>query len=205
MKYTRFHTTALCSPSRAALLSGRNHHAVGMGGITEIATAAPGYNSVRPNTVTPLAEILRLNGYTTGQFGKCHEVPVWETSPAGPFDRWPTGSGFQQFFGFIAGETNQWYPVLHEGVAPVEAWGTPEQGYHLMPDLADRTIGWIRQQKALTPDQPFFTYFAPGATHAPHHVPSEWADKYRGQFDQGWDALREETFARQKALGVDPG
>ncbi len=204
LKYTRFHTTALCSPTRAALLSGRNHHAVGMGGITEIATAAPGYNSMRPNTVTPLAEILRLNGYATAQFGKCHEVPVWETSPAGPFDRWPTGSGFQQFFGFIAGETNQWYPVLHEGVAPVEAWGTPEEGYHLMPDLADRTIGWIRQQKALTPDQPFFTYFAPGATHAPHHVPVEWADRYRGQFDQGWDVLREETFARQKALGVIP-
>ena len=204
LKYTRFHTTALCSPTRAALLSGRNHHSVGMGGITEIATSAPGYNSVRPNTVTPLAEILRLNGYATAQFGKCHEVPVWETSPAGPFDRWPTGSGFQHFFGFIAGETNQWYPALHEGVTPVEPWGTPEDGYHLMPDLADRAIAWIRQQKALTPDQPFFTYFAPGATHAPHHVPAEWADKYRGQFDQGWDVLREETFARQKALGVIP-
>ncbi len=204
LKYTRFHTTALCSPSRAALLSGRNHHSVGMGSITEIATSAPGYSSIRPNTITPLAEILRLNGYATGQFGKCHEVPAWETSPAGPFDRWPTGSGFQHFFGFIAGETNQWYPALHEGVTPVDAWGTPEEGYHLMPDLADKTVAWIRQQKALTPDQPFFAYFAPGATHAPHHVPAEWADKYKGVFDDGWDALREQTFARQKQLGVIP-
>src|SRR5262245_49129544 len=115
LKYTRFHTTALCSPSRAALLSGRNHHAVGMGGITEIATSAPGYNSIRPNTCAPLAEILRLNGYATAQFGKCHEVPVWETSPAGPFDRWPTGSGFEHFYGFVGGETNQYYPALHDG------------------------------------------------------------------------------------------
>jgi arylsulfatase A-like enzyme len=204
LKYTRFHTTALCSPTRAALLSGRNHHAVGMGGITEIATSAPGYNSVRPNTMAPLAEILRLNGYATAQFGKCHEVPAWETSPAGPFDRWPTGSGFQHFYGFIAGETNQWYPALHEGVTPVEPWGTPEQGYHLMPDLADKAIAWVQQQKALTPDQPFFCYFAPGATHAPHHVPKDWADRYKGRFDQGWDRLREETFARQKQLGVIP-
>ncbi len=175
-----------------------------MGSITEIATSAPGYSSMRPNTITPLAEILRLNGYTTGQFGKCHEVPVWETSPAGPFDRWPTESGFEHFFGFIAGETNQWYPALHEGTTPVDAWGTPEEGYHLMPDLADKTIAWIRQQKALTPDQPFFAYFAPGATHAPHHVPGEWADKYKGAFADGWDALREATFARQKQLGVIP-
>jgi arylsulfatase A-like enzyme len=204
LKYTRFHTTALCSPTRAALLSGRNHHSVGMGGITEIATSAPGYNSVRPNTMAPLAEILRLNGYATAQFGKCHEVPAWETSPAGPFDRWPTGSGFQHFYGFIAGETNQWYPALHEGVTPVEPWGTPEQGYHLMPDLADKAIAWVQQQKALTPDQPFFCYFAPGATHAPHHVPKDWADRYKGRFDQGWDRLREETFARQKQLGVIP-
>jgi arylsulfatase A-like enzyme len=175
-----------------------------MGVITEQATSAPGYSSVRPNTVTPLAEILRLNGYATAQFGKCHEVPAWETSPAGPFDRWPTGSGFQHFYGFIAGETNQWYPALHQDVTPIEPWGTPEQGYHLMPDLADTAIAWVRQQKALTPDQPFFCYFATGATHAPHHVPTEWADRYKGKFDQGWDAVREETFARQKELGVIP-
>jgi arylsulfatase A-like enzyme len=176
----------------------------GWGAITEQATSAPGYSSIRPNTVTPLAEILRLNGYATAQFGKCHEVPAWETSPAGPFDRWPTGSGFQHFYGFIAGETNQWYPALHQDVTPIEPPGTPEQGYHLMPDLADKAITWLRQQKALTPDQPFFCYFAPGATHAPHHVPTEWADRYKGKFDQGWDAVREETFARQKELGVIP-
>jgi arylsulfatase len=204
LKYVRFHTTALCSPTRAALLTGRNHHAVGMGGITEVATSAPGYNSLRPNTCAPLAEVLKLNGYATAHFGKCHEVPVWETSPAGPFDRWPTGSGFQHFYGFIGGETHQFYPTLYQDTMPVEPWGTPEEGYHLMPDLTDKAIAWIHQQKALTPDQPFFAYFAPGATHAPHHVPKEWADKYRGRFDQGWDRLREETLARQKQLGVIP-
>jgi arylsulfatase A-like enzyme len=205
LRYTRFHTTALCSPTRAALLSGRNHHAVGMGGITEIATSAPGYSSVRPNSCAPLAETLRLNGFATAQFGKCHEVPVWETSPVGPFDRWPSpGNGFQHFYGFIGGETNQYYPALHQGTAAVEPDRTPEQGYHLMADLADRTIAWVRQQKALTPDQPFFVYFAPGATHVPHHVPKEWADRYKGKFDQGWDAVREQTFARQKELGVIP-
>ncbi|HEY7482889.1 MAG TPA: YhjD/YihY/BrkB family envelope integrity protein, partial [Streptosporangiaceae bacterium] len=204
LRYTRFHTTALCSPTRAALLSGRNHHAVGMGSITETATAAPGYSSMRPNTCTPLPETLRLNGYATAHLGKCHEVPVWETSPAGPFDRWPTGNGFEYFYGFIGGETNQWYPDLVEGTTPIEPPGTPEQGYHLMPDLTDRAIRWVRQERALTPDRPFFMYFAPGATHAPHHVPIEWADKYRGRFDQGWDRIREETFARQKDLGVIP-
>ena len=204
LRYTRFHTTALCSPTRAALLSGRNHHTVGMGSITELATPAPGYSSVRPNNCAPLPETLKLNGYATAHFGKCHEVPVWETSPAGPFDRWPTGNGFEYFYGFLGGETNQWYPDLVENTANIEAPATPEDGYHLMPDLADRAIGWIRQQKALTPDRPFFVYFAPGATHAPHHVPAEWADKYKGQFDQGWDRVREETFARQKKLGVIP-
>ena len=204
LRYTRFHTTALCSPTRAALLSGRNHHTVGMGCITELATPAPGYSSVRPNNCAPLPETLKLNGYATAHFGKCHEVPVWETSPAGPFDRWPTGNGFEYFYGFLGGETNQWYPDLVENTANIEAPATPQDGYHLMPDLADRAIGWIRQQKALTPDRPFFVYFAPGATHAPHHVPTEWADKYKGQFDQGWDRVREESFARQKKLGVIP-
>ncbi|GAA5085767.1 arylsulfatase AtsD [Microbacterium yannicii] len=203
LKYTRFHTTALCSPTRAALLSGRNHHTVGMGGITEIATSAPGYSSLRPNNCAPLAETLKLNGYSTSQFGKCHEVPVWESSPMGPFDHWPTpGNGFEYFYGFIGGETNQWYPAIYENTSPVEPWGTPEEGYHFMGDMTDKAIGWMKQRKSLTPDKPFFTYFAPGATHAPHHVPVEWADKYKGKFDQGWDALREETFARQKALGV---
>lgn len=204
LKYTRFHTTALCSPTRAAMLSGRNHHAVGMGGITEIATSAPGYNSIRPNTCAPLAEVLKLNGYSTAQFGKCHEVPVFESTPIGPYDRWPTGSGFERFYGFIGGETSQYAPPLYDGTTPIQAPRTAEEGYHLTEDLADRTIDYIRQQKSIAPDKPFFIYFAPGATHAPHHVPSEWIAKYKGKFDQGWDKVREETFARQKALGVVP-
>ncbi len=204
LRYTRFHTTALCSPSRAALLSGRNHHSVGMGGITEIATSAPGYNSLKPNSMAALPEILKLNGYSTAQFGKCHEVPVWETSPVGPFDHWPTGSGFEYFYGFVAGETNQWYPAIHEGTKQVEPSKTPEEGYHFMEDMTDKAIAWVRQQRLLANDKPFFMYFAPGATHAPHHVPKEWADKYKGKFDKGWDKQREETFARQKQLGVIP-
>jgi arylsulfatase A-like enzyme len=205
LRYTRFHTTAICSPTRAALITGRNHHSVGMGGITEMATSAPGYSSVRPNTCATIAEILKLNGYATAHVGKCHEVPVWETSPAGPFDRWPSpGNGFEYFYGFLGGETDQYYPTLREGITRVEPWGTPEDGYHLTEDLTDKAIAWIRQQKALTPDKPFFAYFAPGATHAPHHVPKEWADKYRGRFDHGWDRQREVTFARQKELGVVP-
>nr|WP_175282007.1 arylsulfatase [Prescottella equi] len=205
LKYTRFHTTALCSPTRAALLTGRNHHTVGMGSITEMATAAPGYTSVRPDTCAPLAEILKLNGYATAHVGKCHEVPIWETSPVGPFDRWPSpGNGFEYFYGFLGGETDQWYPTLHEGTGRVEPWGTPEEGYHLTEDLADKAIAWVRQQKVLTPDKPFFLYFAPGATHAPHHVPQQWAQRYRGRFDDGWDVLRERIFARQKELGVVP-
>jgi arylsulfatase len=205
LKFNRFHTTALCSPTRQALLTGRNHHSVNMGGITEIATSAPGYTSVRPKDKAPLAEILKLNGFATAQFGKCHEVPVWETSPVGPFDRWPSGGGgFEYLYGFIGGEANQWYPSLYEGTNPVEADKTPEEGYHLVDDMTTKAIKWIRQQKALTPDQPFFIYFAPGATHAPHHVPTDWIEKNKGRFDQGWDKLREETFARQKELGVIP-
>ena len=204
LKYNRFHTTALCSPTRQALLTGRNHHAVGMGGITEIATSAPGYNSIRPNTCAPLAETLKLNGYSTAQFGKCHEVPVWETSPMGPFSAWPTGSGFEHFYGFIGGETNQYAPAIYRDTVPVEQPKTAEEGYHFTEDMTDEAIDWISQQKALMPDKPFFVYFAPGATHAPHHVRPEWSDKYKGAFDDGWDALRERTFARQKELGVIP-
>ena len=205
LRYNRFHTTALCSPTRQALLTGRNHHSCGMGGITEIATGAPGYCSVLPNSMSPLAKTLKLNGYSTAQFGKCHEVPVWQTSQAGPFDAWPTGGGgFEHFYGFIGGEANQWYPTLYEGTTPVEVKKTPEEGYHLVEDMTDKAIRWIGQQKALAPDKPFFVYFAPGATHAPHHVPKEWADRYAGKFDQGWDRVREETFARQKALGIVP-
>jgi arylsulfatase A-like enzyme len=205
LRYNRFHTTALCAPTRQALLTGRNHHSVGMGGITEVATSAPGYSSIRPNTAAPLAETLKLNGYSTAQFGKCHEVPVWQANPMGPFDAWPSaGGGFEHFFGFLGGETNQYSPALYEGTSPIEPDKTPEEGYHFTEDMTDRAISWIRQQKALMPDKPFFTYFSLGATHAPHHVPSEWSDKYKGKFDQGWDALREETFARQKKLGVIP-
>ena len=205
LKYSRFHTTALCSPTRAALLSGRNHHAVGMGGITEIATSAPGYNSLRPKSAAPLAETLKLNGYSTAQFGKCHEVPVWQTSPMGPFDNWPhPGGGFEHFYGFIGGETNQYAPAIYQDTVPVEPDRTPEEGYHFTEDMTDHAIDWVRQQKALMADKPFFVYFAPGATHAPHHVPTEWSDRYKGKFDHGWDRLREETFARQKELGVIP-
>ena len=146
---------------------------------------------------------LKLNGYSTSQFGKCHEVPVWQSSPMGPFDMWPSGGGgFEYFYGFIGGENNQWYPALYEGLTPVEPEKTPEEGYHLTEDLADHAIDWVRAQKALMPNKPFFMYFAPGATHAPHHVPQEWADKYKGQFAHGWDRQRELTFARQKELGV---
>jgi arylsulfatase len=205
LRYNRFHTTALCAPTRQALLTGRNHHSVGMGSITETATSAPGNSSLRPNTKAPLAMTLKLNGYSTAQFGKCHEVPVWQSSPMGPFDAWPSGGGgFETFYGFIGGENNQWDPALYDGTTPVEPPATPEEGYHLTEDLADRAVGWMRQQKALMPDKPFFVYFAPGATHAPHHVPKEWADRYAGQFDDGWDVQRERTFARQKELGIIP-
>ncbi len=205
LKYNRFHTCALCAPTRQALMTGRNHHSVGMGNITETATAAPGQNSLRPNTKAPVAMTLKLNGYSTAMFGKCHEVPVWENNPMGPFDHWPSGGGgFEYFYGFIGGENNQWDPALWEGTNTVEPPATPEEGYHLTEDLADHAVNWIRTQKALMPDKPFFVYFSPGATHAPHHVPKEWADKYKGQFAMGWDKLREEILARQKALGVVP-
>jgi arylsulfatase A-like enzyme len=204
VKLTRFHTTALCSPTRQAMLTGRNHHSVGMGCITELATSAPGYSSIRPKDKAPFPETLRLNGYSTAQFGKCHEVPAWEVSPVGPFHQWPIGSGFEYFYGFIGGETHQYYPGLYEGTSPIEPEKSPEEGYTLNEDLADRAITWVRQQKALTPDKPFFMYWAPGAVHAPHHVPKEWSDKYRGKFDDGWDVARERILARQKELGVVP-
>jgi arylsulfatase A-like enzyme len=203
LKYSRFHSTALCAPTRKALLTGRNHHSVAMGSITETATSAPGQTTLTPNTKAPLALTLKLNGYSTAQFGKCHEVPVWQTSPMGPFDMWPSGGGgFEYFYGFIGAENNQYYPALYEGLNPVEPAKTPEQGYHLTEDLADHAIDWVRTQKALMPDKPFFMYFAPGATHAPHHVPKEWAEKYRGKFAHGWDKQREIMLARQKELGV---
>lgn len=202
LSYNRFHTTAICSPTRATLLTGRNHHTVGMGNVTEIATNAPGYTSVRPNSVAPIAEVLRLNGYSTAAFGKMHQTPVWEVSASGPFDRWPTGEGFEKFYGFVGGETNQWAPGLYDGTTPVEPPDDPN--YHLTQDLVDHAIAWVQSQHSLTPDKPFFLYLSFGATHAPHHVPQEWNDKYRGKFDQGWDAVRDATLARQKKLGLVP-
>lgn len=185
LQYTRFHTTALCSPTRSALLTGRNHHSVGMGGITEMATSAPGNNSIWPNDKAPLAEILKLNGYSTAQFGKCHEVPIWETSPMGPFRQWPTGMGFEHFYGFIGGETNQYYPVIFENTTPVEPQTTPGQGYHFMSDMTDRAIAYLKYSKSVAPQKPVFMYFAPGAAHAPHQPPKEWSEKFRGKFDAG--------------------
>jgi len=202
LSYNQFHTTALCSPTRAALLSGRNHHVNNMGSITETATAFPGQTGQRPNAVAPLAEMLRLNGFSTAAFGKSHETAAWEVSPSGPTDRWPTRSGFDHFYGFIGGETNQWAPAIYQDMSRIEVPRDPN--YNFMTDMTNQAIQWTQAQKSLTPDRPFFIYFAPGATHAPHHVPKEWIAKYKGQFDQGWDKLREETLARQIKLGVVP-
>ena len=202
LRYNNFHTTSLCSPTRAALKSGRNHHMVNMGFITEMATGFPGNTGQIPNATAPVAEILRLNGYSTAAFGKWHETAAWEAGISGPFDRWPTHQGFDKFYGFIGGETNQWAPYLYDGVAQVELPNDPN--YHFMTDMTDKAVAWIDYQKALTPDKPLFVYFAPGATHAPHHVPAQWIAKWKGKFDQGWDRLREETLARQKRLGIVP-
>ncbi len=202
LRYNNFHTTALCSPTRAALKAGRNHHTLNMSFITEMATAFPGATAQIPNSAAPVAETLRLNGYSTAAFGKWHETPVWEASVSGPSDRWPTRQGFDKFYGFIGGETNQWAPLLFNGVAMVEVPEDPN--YHFMTDMTDKSVAWIRYQKALTPDKPFFIYFAPGATHAPHHVPKEWIAKWVGKFDKGWDAVREETLARQIKMGIVP-
>jgi arylsulfatase len=202
LRYTAFHTTALCSPTRAALLTGRNHHAVGTGVVTEMATGFEGYTSIIPKSAATVAEVLRQNGYNTAAFGKWHNTPVWETSVAGPFDRWPTGQGFEYFYGFQGGETNQYTPALFENTSPVEI--SYPSGRTLNDDLADRAIAWLRSQKSVAPDKPFLVYWAPGATHAPHHVPRHWADQFKGKFDRGWDQLREETFARQKKIGVIP-
>ncbi|MCB0988312.1 MAG: arylsulfatase [Microthrixaceae bacterium] len=203
-KFTRFHTTALCSPTRQALLTGRNHHSVNMGVIAEVATSTPGYTGVRPDTCATLAQVLRMNGYSTGAFGKMHQTPPWETSPSGPFDRWPTGEGFDKFYGFLGGDTHQFTPALVDGTTQIEPPRTPEEGYHLSEDLVDQLIGWTANLHALTPDKPWFGYLAFGATHAPHHAPVEYLERYRGAFDHGYDRQREITFARQKELGVVP-
>jgi arylsulfatase len=202
LRYTNFHTTALCSPTRAALKSGRNHHTVAMGFITEMATGFPGATGQIPNATAPLAEMLRLNGYSTAAFGKWHETAVWETSVSGPYDRWPTHQGFDEFYGFIGGETNQWAPYLYDGVTQVELPDDPK--YHFMTDMTDKAVAWIGFQKAITPERPFFVYFAPGAVHAPHHVPAEWIARWKGKFDQGWDEIRKTTLARQIKEGIVP-
>ena len=202
LRYNNFHTTALCSPTRAALKSGRNHHTVNMGFITEMATGFPGATGQIPDATAPLAEMLRLNGYSTAAFGKWHETAAWEASVSGPFSRWPTRQGFDKFYGFIGGETNQWAPFLYDGDAQVELPNDPK--YHFMTDMTDKAVAWIKYQKALTPDKPLFVYFAPGATHAPHHVPQEWIARWKGKFEQGWDKLREETLARQIKMGIVP-
>ena len=202
LMYNRFHTTALCSPTRVALLTGYNHHSNNMGSITETATTFPGNTGVRPQSITPMAEVLRQNGYNTAAFGKYHETPPWEISNSGPQDRWPTRSGFEKFYGFIGGETNQWAPLIYDGVTMVETPDNPN--YHFTTDMTNQAISWVRFQQALSPQKPFFMYFAPGATHAPHHVPKEWIDKYKGQFDMGWDKIRELTLERQNKLGIVP-
>ena len=202
LRYNQFHTTALCSPTRMALLTGRNHHSANAGSVMEVATAFPGNAGVRPESVAPLAEMLRLNGYSTAAFGKYHETAPWEVSVSGPFDRWPTRSGFDKFYGFIGGETNMWAPLIYEGTTKIEPPNDPD--YHFTTDMTNQAILWTRYQQSLTPDKPFFIYFATGATHAPHHVPEEWIAKYKGKFDNGWDKYREETLARQIEIGVVP-
>ncbi len=202
LRYNRFHTTALCSPTRAVLLSGRNHHQVAFGTVTEIANSYPGYNTFWPKSVVSLPEMLRRNGYSTAAFGKWHNTPLWEISPVGPFDRWPTGLGFDYFYGFMGGESSLWEPAMYRNTTAVEP--APGPGYHQTTDIADDAIHWVKTRDALAPAQPYFLYFAPGATHAPHHVPAEWIKRYRGNFDGGWDRLRDDIFARQKKLGVIP-
>lgn len=202
LRYNHFHTTALCSPTRTALLSGRNHHMNNMGSITETATGFPGNTGRRPNSIAPLAEMVRLNGYSTAFFGKNHETAPWEVSASGPTDRWPTRSGFDKFYGFFGGETDQWNPTIYDGMTRIPTPNRP--GYNFMTDMADQAISWMKFQNSLTPDKPFFMYFAPGATHAPHHVPKEWIAKNKGRFDGGWDKLRADTLARQIELGVVP-
>ena len=204
LRYSRFHVTPLCSPTRQALMTGRNHHSVGHGRHLEMSTPEPGYHGYRPASAATIAQILSGNGYCTAAFGKWHQTPPVEVSPSGPFPRWPMGEGFDYFYGFMGAEMNHWYPQLYQGRYAVEPDRLPEDGYHLSEDLVDKAIAWVENQQAITPDRPFFTYVALGATHAPFHVAPEWRDKYAGRFDAGWDAQREQTLARQKELGIVP-
>jgi len=205
LRFNQFHTTALCSPTRSALITGRNHHTNATGVIMEMGTGYPGYNSLMPKSSGTIAEVLKQNGYNTSWFGKNHNVPDWHTSQAGPFDLWPTGLGFEYFYGFIGGDTDQWHSAIFEGTKPVEA--EEQRGpnpKHFDVLMADKAIAWIRLQHSMAPDKPFFAYYTTGTAHAPHHAPKEWIAKFKGQFDQGWDKVREETFARQKKLGIIP-
>jgi arylsulfatase A-like enzyme len=202
--YNRFHTTAVCGPSRAALITGRNHHNVGAGFLAEWSTGFPSYNNMIPRSSATIRAVLKYNGYGTGWFGKNHNTPDWASSVAGPYDRWPTGMGFEYFYGFIRGETHQYYPVLFENTKAVEPSKTPEQGYHFMTDMTDKAIEWLRYNKSIAPEKPVLLYFAQGAAHAPHHAPKEWRDKFKGQIDAGWDAVREATYRRQLKAGIIP-
>jgi arylsulfatase len=202
LRFNRFHTTALCSPTRAALITGRNHHSTSFAGITEVATGYDGYTCILPKSCGTVGEVLRQNGYMTAWIGKNHNTPTFDVSPVGPFDRWANGLGFDYFYGFNGGDMNHWDPILYENRNLVPKSSDPE--YHLTVDLADKAIAWLRQAKSIAPDKPFFLYVAPGATHAPHHTPKEWIEKFKGKFDEGWDTYRGETLERQKQRGVVP-
>ena len=204
LRYTRFHTIGICSPTRIALLTGRNHHQVATGTITELSTGFPGYNGIWPREAASVARVLQENGYSTGVWGKWHNTPDWDTSPIGPFNRWPSGLGFQYFYGFQGGETSQWEPQLFRNELPVEPGKKPEQGYHLTEDLVDDAIAWLDRQQSIAPDRPYFMYFSTGAAHSPLHVPDEWIAKFKGKFDQGWDAVREETLTSAEEIGCGP-
>jgi len=203
LRYTQFHSTALCSPTRAALITGRNHHSVGFGVIGEMSTGFPGYDSVIGEDSATIGEILKENGYATSWFGKNHNTPTYLYSAAGPFDQWPIGMGFQYFYGFMGGETDQWTPYLYQNTTPIFPWiGKP--GYNLTTDLADEAIKYMSSLNAAAPEQPFFVYYVPGGTHSPHQPKKEWRDKFKGKFDMGWNAMRDQIFADQKRLGVVP-
>lgn len=203
LRYTMFHTTALCSPTRSALITGRNHHTVASGAITEMATGFPGYDSLVSKSCGSVGQVLRGNAFNTSWFGKMHNVPDWMSSKAGPYDLWPTGLGFEYFYGFLGGDSDNWHPALYENIEPIEPYiGKPD--YILNTDLADKAISWMRMQHAVAPKKPWLLYYCPGSAHAPHHAPKDWIAKFKGQFDHGWDTVREETIARQKKLGIVP-
>jgi arylsulfatase A-like enzyme len=204
LRYNSFHVNSLCSPTRAALLTGRNNHQVGFGSIAEWSAPYSGYNTVLPKSAATIAEVLKESGYSTSAYGKWHNTPMWQVSPAGPFDRWPTGLGFEHFYGFIQAADSQFYPRIYRDTTPVEPAKTPAEGYHFTTDITDEAIGWLHQHDAVAHDKPFFIYYATGATHEPHQVPQSWVDHYKGRFDAGWDVIRQQAFEQQKKLGVIP-